>query len=217
MSHATTESIRLLLVDDHALFREGLAGLLPNEPDMSVVAKCATAAEALEYIQQSQPTMILLDFDLWGERAVDFVSDTCTNGFFGKVLVVTAGVSEMDSVQLVRSGVSGILHKHHSPDVLVNTIRKIARDEVCLEESYLKPLFRSVRRDRTEGTPELTERDKTILRYIFQGLANKKIGARLQVTEGAVKASLRQLFHKLEVHTRAQLVKIALEQYKDPL
>jgi two-component system, NarL family, nitrate/nitrite response regulator NarL len=99
----------------------------------------------------------------------------------------------------------------------VNTIRKIAGDEVCLEESYLKPLFRSVRRDRTEGTPDLTERDKTILRYIFQGLANKEIGARLQVTEGAVKASLRQLFHKLEVHTRAQLVKIALEQYKDQL
>jgi DNA-binding NarL/FixJ family response regulator len=110
MSQATTESIRLLLVDDHALFREGLS----NEPDMSVVAKCASAAEALESIQQSQPTVILLDFDLSGERAIDFVSDARTKGYFGKVLVVTAGVSEMESVQLVRSGVSGILHKHHS-------------------------------------------------------------------------------------------------------
>jgi two-component system, NarL family, nitrate/nitrite response regulator NarL len=217
MSEATTEPIRLLLVDDHALFREGLAGLLSNKPDMSVVGKCATAAEALEYIQQSQPTMILLDFDLCGERAIDFLLAAREKGFAGKVLVVTAGVSELESVQLVQSGVAGILHKHHSPDVLVNTIRKIANDEVCLEESYLKPLFRSLRRDHAEERPELTERDKTILRYIFQGLANKEIGARLQLTEGAVKASLRQLFNKLEVHTRAQLVKIALEQYKDQL
>lgn len=217
MSHTTTEPIRLLLVDDHALFREGLASLLSNRLDMRVVGKCATAAEALEQLQQSQPTMILLDFDLCGERAIEFVSAAREKGFAGKVLVVTAGVSDMEAIQLVQSGVAGILHKHHPPDVLVTTIRKIAEDEVCLEENYLKPLFRSLRRDRAEGKPELTARDKTILRYVFQGLANKEIGERLQLTEGAVKASLRQLFHKLEVHTRAQLVKIALEQYKDEL
>jgi two-component system, NarL family, nitrate/nitrite response regulator NarL len=215
MSHTTTKHIRLLLVDDHALFREGLAGLLSNRPDMSVVGKCATAREALEQIQQSQPTMILLDFDLRGERADNFVSAAREKGFAGKVLVVTAGVSEMEAVQLVQSGVAGILHKYHPPDVLVDTIRKVAEDEVCLEKSYLKPLFRSLRRCHAEGDPELTERDKTILRYVFQGLSNKEIGTHLQLTEGAVKASLRQLFQKLEVHTRAQLVKIALEQYKD--
>jgi two-component system nitrate/nitrite response regulator NarL len=217
MSHTTTEHIRLLLVDDHALFREGLAGLLSNRSDMSVVGKCATAREALEQIQQSQPTMILLDFDLRGERADNFVSAAREKGFAGKVLVVTAGVSELEAVQLVQSGVDGILHKHHPPDVLVDTIRKVAEDEVCLEKSYLKPLFRSLRRGHAEGNPELTERDKTILRYVFQGLSNKEMGTHLQLTEGAVKASLRQLFQKLEVHTRAQLVKVALEQYKDQL
>lgn len=217
MSHITAEPIRLLLVDDHALFREGLAGLLSNRPDMSVVGKCATAREALEQIQQSQPTMILLDFDLRGERADDFVSASREKGFAGQILVVTAGVSELEAVQLVQSGVAGILHKYHPPDVLVDTIRKVAKDEVCLEESYLKPLFRTLRRGHAEGNPELTERDKTILRYVFQGLSNKEIGTHLQLTEGAVKASLRQLFQKLEVHTRAQLVKVALEQYKDQL
>jgi two-component system, NarL family, nitrate/nitrite response regulator NarL len=217
MSHTTTEPIRLMLVDDHALFREGLAGLLSNEPEISVVCKCATAREALEQIQQSKPTMILLDFDLRGERADDFPVAAREKGFVGKVLVVTAGVSELEAVQLVQSGVAGILHKHHPPDVLVDTIRRVARDEVCLEKSYLKPLFRSLRRGHAEGSPELTERDKTILRYVFQGLSNKEIGTHLQLTEGAVKASLRQLFQKLEVHTRAQLVKVALEQYKDQL
>ena len=215
MSDTTNEPIRLLLVDDHALFREGLAGLLSNKPDMSVVGKCATVREALEEIRRSQPTMILLDFDLRGERANDFLSAAREQGFAGKVLVVTAGVSEMEAVQLVQSGVSGILHKDHPPNVLVDTIRKVAEDEVCLEESYLKPLFRSVRRGHPAGNPALTERDKTILRYVFQGLSNKEIGTHLQLTEGAVKASLRQLFQKLEVHTRAQLVKIVLEQYQD--
>jgi two-component system nitrate/nitrite response regulator NarL len=217
VSHIGTELIRLLLVDDHGLFREGLAGLLSNKPDMSVVGKCSTAREALEQIKQCQPTMILLDFDLPGERVDDFLSAAREKGFVGKVLVVTAGVSDIEAVQLVQSGVAGILHKYHSPEVLVNTIRKVAEGEVSLEKSYLKPLFRSLRRGHAEGNPELTERDKTILRYVFQGLSNKEISTHLQLTEGAVKASLRQLFQKLEVHTRAQLVKIALEQYKDQL
>jgi two-component system, NarL family, nitrate/nitrite response regulator NarL len=171
MSDATTEPIRLLLVDDHALFREGLAGLLSNNPDMSVVGKCATAAEALEYIEQSQPTMILLDFDLCGERAVDFLSAAREKGFTGKVLVVTAGVSEMESVQLVQSGVAGILHKHHSPEVLVNTIRKVANDEVCLEESYLKPLFSlaPARPHRRKATADGTRQDHPALH--FSGLS----------------------------------------------
>jgi DNA-binding NarL/FixJ family response regulator len=217
VSDIGSEPIRLLLVDDHALFREGLAGLLSNRPDMSVVGTCSTAREALEQIEQCQPTMILLDFDLRGERADDFLSAARERGFAGKVLVVTAGVSDIEAVQLVQSGVAGILHKHHPPETLVNTIRKVAEGEVCLETSYLKPLFRSVSRGNTEGNPELTERDRTILRYVFQGLSNKEISTHLQLTEGAVKASLRQLFQKLEVHTRAQLVKIALEQYKDQL
>lgn len=217
MNHTTTEPIRLLLVDDHVLFREGLAGLLSNKPDMTVVSQCSTAREALERIQQCRPTMILLDFDLPGERAEDFLSAARKKGFGGKVLVVTAGVSEMEAVQLVQSGVAGILHKNRPPDFLVNVIRKVAADEVCLEDSYLKPLFRSVSRGHAEGYPELTERDKTILRCVFQGLSSKAIGSHLQLTEGAVKASIHQLFQKLEVHTRAQLVKIALEQYRDQL
>jgi two-component system nitrate/nitrite response regulator NarL len=215
MNYIASAPIRLLLVDDHALFREGLSGLLSNEPDMSVVGKCSTAREALEQIPQCRPTMILLDFDLPGESAADFLSAARIKEFDGKVLVVTAGVSEMEAIQLVQSGVAGILHKRHQLDVLVNAIRKVADNEVFLEESYLKPLFRSVSRGHAGGNPELTDRDKTVLRYVFQGRTNKEIGTHLQLTEGAVKASMQQLFQKLEVHTRAQLVKIVLEQYKD--
>lgn len=217
MTPSTTEPIRLLLVDDHALFRDGLAGLLEREEAVIVVGACATAAEALDQLEQTQPAIILLDFDLGEERAIDFISAARTKGFAGKILVVTAGVNDHEVVHLVQAGVSGILHKQNKIDVLINTIRKVANDEVCLEDDYLKPLFRAMDRSRVEARPKLTDRDKIVLRGVFQGLANKEIGARLDLTEGAVKASLRQLCQKLGVRTRAQLVKVALEQYKDQL
>jgi len=209
--------IRLLIVDDHAMFREGLAELLGREPDLKVVAKCASAADALVQIPACVPPMILLDFDLGPERALDFVFEAKRLGFTGQVLVLTAGVSDQEAVQLVQAGIAGILHKHNTPEVLCRTIRQVAGGEVCLEKSYWKPLFERVGQSETTDRSKLTPREKEVLRLIFQGLANKEIGARLEITEGVVKASLRQLFHKLHVRTRAQLVKVALEQYRDQL
>jgi two-component system, NarL family, nitrate/nitrite response regulator NarL len=217
MTQSVTEPIRLLLVDDHALFRDGLVSLLEREEAVTVVGACGTAAEALDQIDQTQPAVILLDFDLGEERAVDFITAVRAKGFSGKILVVTAGVNDHEVVHLVQAGVSGILHKQNKIDALIHTIRKVANNEVCLEDDYLKPLFHAMDRSRAEARPKLTERDKIVLRGVFQGLANKEIGVRLNITEGAVKASLRQLCHKLGVRTRAQLVKVALEQYKDQL
>ena len=161
--------------------------------------------------------MVLLDVDLGTERALDFVIEAKQSGYQGQILVVTAGVSGQEAVQLVQAGVAGILHKHNSIEVLRDIIRQVAAGEACLEKEYLASLFRSVDRTRAHGRPELTERDKTVLRFIFQGLTNKDIGKQLQISEGAVKASLRLLFDKLAVRTRAQLVKVALEQYRDQL
>ena len=93
----------------------------------------------------------------------------------------------------------------------------MAKGEVCLETKYLAPLFRSVDRSRPATGPKLTNRDRTVLRLILQGLTNREIAGRLEVSESAVKACLRQLFGKLEVRTRAQLVKVALEQFRDQL
>jgi NarL family two-component system response regulator LiaR len=98
---------------------------------------------------------------------------------------------------------------------LCSTIRKIVQGEVCLESEYLAPLFRSVNRSRPSTRPKLEERDRLVLRLILQGLTNREIAARLEVTEGAIKAALHQLFKRLSVRTRAQLVKVVLEQYRD--
>lgn len=217
MTSVEVPAIRILIVDDHAMFREGLAGLLEKETDMSVVAKCETASEALVRVVTAQPSMILLDFDLGSERAMDFVTEAANQGFTGKILIVTAGVSNQEAIQLVRAGVAGILHKHNTPETLCGTIRKVARGEVSIEADYLKTLFETIDETKRAGRSQLTDRDRTVLRGILHGLANKEIGARLQISEGAVKGSLRQLFQKLGVRTRAQLVKVALDQYRDQL
>lgn len=217
LENAAVATINLLLVDDHGMFREGLARVLEKEPGIKVVGQSATCADALALLAKSDIGMVLLDVDLGPERALDFIVEAKKRAFAGHILVVTAGISGPEAVQLVQAGVAGILHKHHSTDALCKTIRQVAAGEVCLEKEYLTALFRSVDRTKEPNRPRLTERDKKVLRFIFQGLTNKEIGSRIEISEGAVKFSLRQLCEKLGVRTRSQLVKVALEQYRDQL
>ena len=199
------------------MFRQGLARVLEKEPGLKVAAQASSSAEALAALAASGANMVLLDVDLGAERALDFAVAARKKGFQGQILVVTAGVSGQEAAQLVQAGVAGIVHKHHSTEALCEIIRQVAAGEVYLEKDYLGSLFRTVDRTRPQNRPALTERDKTVLRFIFQGLTNKDIGQRLAISESAVKSSLRQLFEKLGVRTRAQLVKVALEQYRDQL
>jgi two-component system nitrate/nitrite response regulator NarL len=212
-----TKMIRILLVDDHVMFREGLARMLEKEAGFAIAGQVSSATEGLALLQSAPADVVLLDVDLGAERALDFVKGARTRGFEGKILVVTAGISDPEAVQLVQAGISGILHKHHSTDVLCDRIRRVAKGEVCLESDYLVPLFHAMDRSRMPKRATLTDRDKAILRCILQGLSNREIGGRLEISEGAVKASVRHVCEKLSVRTRSQLVKIALEQYKDQL
>jgi two-component system, NarL family, nitrate/nitrite response regulator NarL len=218
MDQSATKTTRLVIVDDHVMFREGLIRMFEREPDFKVVGHFASATDAVRSLDAAQPDVVLLDVDLGPERAMHFMTAAKGTGFGGRILIVTAGISELEAVQLIQAGVAGILHKQNSTEVLCNTIRQIARGEVCLEKTYLQPLFRSVARPQpTARTTRLTERDKTVLRCTLQGLSNREIADRLNISEAAVKASLRQVFGKLNVRTRAQAVKVALEQYRDQL
>jgi two-component system nitrate/nitrite response regulator NarL len=210
-------TINLLIVDDHAMFREGLARSLEKESGLRIVGHFGGPAEALAALSTSGATMILLDVDLGSERALDFVVAVKRHGFTGQILIVTAGISDQEAIQLVQSGVAGILHKHNSTEMLCQTIRKVAQGEVWLEEKYLGSLFRFVDRSRPAARPKLRERDRMVLRFILQGLTNRQIAERMELTEGAIKATLRQVFARLGVRTRAQMVKVALEQYRDQL
>jgi len=199
------------------MFREGLANSLEKHPGIKVVGQSSSTAEALPLLKSSRVNMVLLDVDLGADRGIGFVESARQKGFDGHILVVTAGISAQEALQLIQAGVAGIMHKHHSSAELCGVIQRIAAGERWLEQDYLTPLFRSVDRTLLSSRPKLTERDLAVLRAIFQGLSNKDIAARLNITEGAVKASIQVLFEKLGSRTRAQLVRVALEQYREYL
>ena len=128
-------TINLMLVDDHAMFRQGLADALQENPTIKVVGQCSTSAEALSSLNESGATMVLLDIDLGTERALDFVVNAKQAGFKGSILVVTAGVSSHEAIQLVQAGVDGILHKQHSAEVLRTAIEQVATGQPYLGEA----------------------------------------------------------------------------------
>ena len=198
------------------MFREGLARMLATEKDLEVVGEVSSVTDAMSLLS-ARTDVVLLDVDLGAERALEFVERAKTVAFQGRILIVTAGISGREAVQLVQAGVAGILHKNHPTKVLCGAIRKVVAGEACIEDEYLTALFQSVDRASAGLHPRFTERDRIVLQHVLQGLTNREIGEKIEISEAAVKASLRQLFEKLGVHTRAQLVKIALEQYNGRL
>ena len=205
------ERIRLLLLDDHVLFRESLSRLLAAEPDFEMVGHCGTAAGALEIIRRSPVEVILLDYDL-GDDNGEFIGAARQAGFTGKILMVTAGMSATESSGALKAGASGIFLKHNSPGSLAQAIRLVASGEMWVDQRVIQQLADGVtQHDQRNFRKLLTDREQQVLRGLFEGLTNKEIAAQLGVSESAIKATLQQLFQKARVRTRSQLVRIAIE------
>lgn len=211
--------VRILIVDDHALFRESVARLLRSEPDFDVIAECGTIQDALRIISETPVDLILLDYDLGQQTGLDLFMETRRAGFTGKVLVVTAGVNELEGAEMMRQGAAGIFMKHSSAAALSQGIRQVMSGRVWFEQEYLKSIFGTPlpgSRD-TAQRAQLNERERQTLRGILEGLSNKQIANRLEISESSVKACLQQLFDKTGVRTRSQLVRVALELYRGQL
>jgi DNA-binding NarL/FixJ family response regulator len=205
--------IRVLLVDDHALFREGLARLLGSEADLEVAAHCATIAEGLRTLAAEQIDVVLLDLDLGNERGLDFLVRAREQGFEGRVLVVAAGMTQSEASRLISLGAAGIFLKRDSAQLLAKGIRTVADGRAWIDQRFLSSLVGGAAPGQVDERKGLSPREREVLRGVFDGLANKEIATRLAVSESSVKAVLQQLFHKTGVRTRSQLVRIVLEQY----
>jgi DNA-binding NarL/FixJ family response regulator len=206
------EPIRLLLLDDHVLFRESLSRLLESEPDFEMSGHCGTSSEALELLRRAAVDVILLDFDLGEDHGSQFISAARRAGYKGRILMVTAGMSAMESSYALQMGASGIFLKHNSPGNLAKAIRMVAAGEMWVDQRVIRAMADGVRYGEEQSIRQsLTEREQEVLRGIFEGLSNKEIAAQIGVSESAVKATLQQLFQKTRVRTRSQLVRIALE------
>ena len=208
--------INLFVVDDHALFREGLLRLLQTDPKLRVAGSAGSVSEALRDIAKVRVDILILDYDLGEETALTLARELRARAFAGRILVVTAGLPDQQALELIRLGCFGIIHKNQPPSELYQSILSVAAGQVLLNQSYLQRLAEEAvapQRPRIR----LTERDRQVLRLVLQGLANKEIAERLAVSESAIKSSLQQLFAKTGVRTRSHLVRIALEDLRDEL
>ena len=208
------DKIRILLLDDHALFREGLSRLIESEPDFEMAALCASVKEATDTLRHQRIDLVLLDFDLGVEDdGFHFIGCARQSGFNGRVLMLTGGMTDAESVQALRLGASGIFSKRSSPGLLAQAIRKVMAGETWLDQDSIQALVEAAKNpERPRYNRPFSERESQVLRGVLEGLSNKKIGVRLGISESSVKAALQQLFQKTGVRTRGQLVRIALEE-----
>ena len=220
MTAAPTDKLTILVLDDHALFRDSIARLLDAEPDFQTISACGSVEEALQQLAQAPPKVVLLDLDLGQQRGNRFLVEAASRGFGGRTLVVTAGANmiERDVVALMSQGAAGIFLKHHPPALLAKAIRAVVAGDVWLEPRFLAALMRAAGpRGASRDGRKLSEREAVVLRGVMEGLTNKRIADQLESSESAVKGTVQQLFNKTGVRTRSQLVRIALEQFGDQL
>ncbi len=205
------QPVRIFVVDDHALFREGLLRLLDTDDTLKVVGSADSVPSALEQLERTPTDVLILDYDLGSATALDLVRALHQRSFSGRSIVVTAGLPDRDAMELIRLGVCGIFHKKNPPEELRRSIREVAAGNVLIDQSYLQMLMESV--STLQSAPvQLTERDRKVLRMVLEGKSNKEIAADSNISESAAKASLQQLFAKTGVRTRSQLVRVALEK-----
>jgi DNA-binding NarL/FixJ family response regulator len=199
------------------LFRESLSRLLQTESDFQISGTSASASEALASPLLREIDIVLLDYDLGPEQGTLFLDRAGGAGFSGRVLLVTAGMSDAAMLRALENGSSGVFLKHSPPSRLVDAIRKVAAGEVWLDPAVTRSIIAAASGSASvpRRTQTLTQREQAVLKGVFEGLTNKEIGARLTISESSVKAVLQQLFEKTGVRTRSQLVRIALEKHSD--
>ncbi len=220
MSQLSEPPIRILLVDDHTLFREGLRRMLDAEPGMRVCGDFASAAAAENALAGGLPfDVALVDYELAGAGEIfadglDLIAAIRTARPGAHSLVVTAGLELSDLLRAVQELGAGIFLKTEPLAELMLAIRRTARGERWISSGAAMELL-SGRPAQAAPAPAghvaLTERESAVLRGVLEGLSNKEIGAQLGLSESAVKAVLQKLFEKTGVRSRSQLVRFAIE------
>jgi two-component system nitrate/nitrite response regulator NarL len=208
----------VLVVDDHELFRDSILSLLNTEGEFKAVGGCGSVDAALEAIAAAPVDVVLLDFDLGHETGRRFIEGARATGYQGKIVILTAGVTDAEMSELIASGIAGIFMKHDSAQSLSACIHHVLEGKVWIDQAHVAAAM-NWRRDKPGSSRrrKLTDRELAVLQHVLDGLMNKEIAERLEISESAVKASLQQVFAKTGVRTRSQLVRFALEHYRDQL
>jgi len=211
----TTRKVRILLIDDHTLFRESLIRLLAAEPELEIAGHCATIAEARRIIADTVVHVALLDYDLGEEAGTNLLNHLREIGSNVRVLMLTAGMVASAMLGALDAGAAGVILKHSGTRQLLEAIHRVSNGEAWWDMGILRSALSGAREknDRQAKARDLTDRQRLVLRSILDGLTNKEIAVRLKSTEPAVKASIQELFGKAGVRTRSQLVRVAIEHF----
>jgi DNA-binding NarL/FixJ family response regulator len=199
--------VRVLIVDDHPVVREGLRAVLSAEPDFVVVGETGTGEEAVSLATELRPDVVLMDLRLGG--GMDGVATTAiiVGGGLGNVLILTTYDGDGDIVRGLAAGATGYLLKDTPREQLANGLRAAAKGETVLAPPVAARLATRV---RTPAAPALTPREVEVLQGIARGLSNPDIGRHLFISEATVKSHVTRIFEKLGVNDRTAAVTTAI-------
>lgn len=201
--------IRVLIVDDHPVVREGVAAVLERERDIEIVGSAAVVDEGLRLAARFRPDVILLDVRMPGGDTLDAVKDFAREG--RGVLVFTAYDADADVFRAIRGGAKGYLLKGTPAAEIAHAIRQVHAGESYLSPRIAAKLVKGVTEPRSR-TGLLSARERGVLRLVAAGLSNRQIGETLSISERTVKFHVTAIFNKLGADNRAQAVALAAER-----
>jgi len=218
---ASAPRIRILVVDDHPIVREGLRKLLDLEEDIEVVAETDNGRNALELVDQLQPDIVLLDLKMPGMDGLTALQAMQRTTHRARVIVLTASEDKNEWVQAMKLGCQGIVVKQTSPDLIVKSIRKVHGGEIWLDSHTTASVMRqfaSPSDQITTGAAKgrerspLSTREREIVALVAQGYKNKEMAEKMFISEQTVKNHLHNIFDKLGVSDRLELALYAIHK-----
>jgi DNA-binding NarL/FixJ family response regulator len=200
-------AIRVLIVDDHPVVREGVRAMLAAEPDIEVAGQAGSGAEAVAFAREQPCDVVLMDLRMPGTDGVAATSQILATDPAARVVVLTTYETDADILRAVEAGAVGYLLKDSPPADVAGAIRAAARGETVLAPSVAARLITHVRRPQRDA---LSAREVEVLRLVALGMTNAEIGRRLYISEATVKTHLLRLFGKLGVSDRTAAVTTAI-------
>jgi two-component system NarL family response regulator len=219
------DPIRVLIADDHALFRRGLTMVLVSEPGIEVVGEAQDGVEAVSRAEELAPDVVLMDVRmprLSGIEATRAIRETAPTA---KILMLTVSDEEDDLFDAIKAGANGYLLKEISIEEVADAVRAVVTGQSLISPSMASKLlneFNTLSKQATEkqryATPRLTDRELEVLKLVAQGMRNSEIAESLYISENTVKNHVRNILEKLQLHSRMEAVVYAMrEKLFDPL